>query len=109
MAPATRLDLPVGSQVFGDSGYTDYEQEDLYADCEQIELKIQRKSNSQRPDPAWEGAYKKRLRQRIEQAFSQITMRFPKKIHAVTEAGFLIKIVLFLVAYALETNLCHTT
>lgn len=99
------LDLPVGSEVFGDAGYTDYEQEDLYADCEQIKLSIQRKSNSQRPDQAWDASYKKGLRQRIEQAFSHITMRFPKKIHAVTEAGFLIKIVLFLLAYALETNL----
>lgn len=99
------LDLPAGSQVYGDSGYTDYEQEELYADCEQIELKIQRKSNSKRPDQAYEAAYKKMLRQRIEQAFSHITMRFPKKIHAVTEAGFLIKIVLFLLSYALETNL----
>ncbi|WP_338868634.1 transposase [Spirosoma sp. SC4-14] len=99
------LTLPAGSEVYGDSGYTDYEQEDLYAECEEVNLRIQRKSNSQRPDQAWEAAYKKQLRQRIEQAFSQITMRFPKKIHAVTEAGFLIKIVLFLIAYTLETNL----
>jgi hypothetical protein len=54
------------------------------------------------------------LRQQIEQAFTgppggQITMRFPKKIHAVIEAGFLIKIVLFLLAHALETGLGHTT
>lgn len=99
------LDLPAGSEVFGDAGYTDYEQEAFYGECEQIHLRIQRKSNSKRPDPAWQAAYKKALRQRIEQAFSQITMRFPKKIHAVTEAGFLIKIVLFLLAYALETSL----
>gem|GEM_PF-5599293 len=32
-------------------------------------------------------------------------MQFPKKIHAVTEMGFLIEIVFFLLAYALETNL----
>lgn len=99
------LALPAGSEVFGDAGYTDYEQEQLYADCEQIKLRVQRKSNSQRPDQAWDAAYKKMVRQRIEQVFSHITMRFPKKIHAVTEAGFLIKIVLFLLSYALETNL----
>jgi hypothetical protein len=103
------LQLPAGSEVFGDSGYTDYEQEQLYAECEGILLQIQRRSNSLRPDLAWVAAYKKQLRQRIEQAFSQITLRFPKTIHAVTEAGFLIKIVLFLLAYSLETNLCHTT
>lgn len=49
------------------------------------------------------------LRQRIEQAFSQITWRFPKKIHAVTEASFLIKIMLFLLSYPLETSLCQAT
>ena len=99
------LDLPAGSEVFGDSGYTDYEQEAFYAECERIYLQIQRKSSSKRPDLAWQAAYKKALRQRIEQAFSQITLRFPKTIHAVTEAGFLLKIVLFLLAYALETSL----
>lgn len=99
------LDLPAGSEVFGDAGYTDYQQEQLYAECEQIQLQIQRRSNSQRPDQAWQAAYKKSVRQRIEQVFSHITMRFPKKIHAVTEAGFLLKIVLFLLAYTLETNL----
>jgi hypothetical protein len=99
------LALPANSEVFGDAAYTDYEQEQLYSDCEGITFKIQRKSNSKRADPPWEAAYKKGLRQRIEQAFSHITMRFPKKIHAVTEAGFLIKIVLFLLAYTLETNL----
>jgi len=99
------LNLPAGSDVFGDAGYTDYEQEEFYSECEQIMLRIGRKSNSKRPDQAWEASYKKSIRQRIEQVFSHITMRFPKKIHAVTEAGFLIKIVLFLLAYALETNL----
>ena len=103
------LNLPEGSEVYGDAGYTDYEQEDLYLDCEGISLKIQRKSNSHRPNQVWQNTYKKGLRQRIEQAFSHITMRFSKKIHAVTEAGFLIKTVLFLLAYSLETNLCHTT
>ena len=103
------LHLPAGSEVYGDSGYTDYEQEDLYAECEQISLKIQRRKNSQRQDEPWESFYKKSLRQRIEQAFSQVGMRFPKTIHAITEEGFLIKIVLFLIAYALESNLYHTT
>ena len=99
------MDLPVGSEVFGDAGYTDYEQEELYRDCEGVKLKIQRKSNSKCPDQAWESSYKKSVRQRIEQVLSHITMRFPKKIHAVTQSGFLIKIVLFLLAYSLETSL----
>ena len=96
------LNLPEGSELYADSGYTDYELEELYAECEKIELKVQRKSNSKRPDKPWEAAYKKMVRQKIEQTFSQITAHFPKKIHAVTQNGFLIKIVLFLLAYAME-------
>lgn len=76
----------------------------------QIYLQIRRRSDSQRPDQPWAADYRNGLRQTIEQAFTeppsgQITMRLPKKIHIVTEADFLIKIVLFLLAYALETNL----
>lgn len=96
------LDLPAGSELYGDSGYTDYEQEDFYAACEGIHLRIQRKSNSQRPDqPHW--VYlKKHIRQKIEQAFSQITARFPKHIHAVTEKGFRLKLLLFLLVHSFE-------
>jgi hypothetical protein len=42
---------------------------------------------------------KKHIRQEIERVFSRIKVRFPKKIHAVTEEGFILKIVLFLLAY----------
>lgn len=99
------LNLPAGSELFGDAGYTDYEQGTFYANWEHVYLQIQRKSNSKRPCQSWQAAYKQALRQRIEQVFSQITMRFPKKIHTVTKVGFLIKIVLFLLTYALKTSL----
>lgn len=98
------LDLPFCSEVFGDAGYTDCELEAFYGECEQIDLQIQHKSNSKRPDQACQAAYKKALCQRIEQVFSRITMGFPKMIYAVTKEGLLIKIVLFLLAYALETS-----
>jgi Transposase DDE domain len=96
------IDLPTTSHLFGDSGYLDYEQEDHYAECEQIYLRIQRKSNSKRKDEPYQVFLKKHIRQEIERVFSRIKRRFPKKIHAVTEAGFILKIVLFLLAYAFE-------
>lgn len=37
---AMQINLPVGSDLYGDIGYTDYQQEDLYAECDQIYLKI---------------------------------------------------------------------
>lgn len=60
---AMQLDLPAGSELYGDSGYTDYEQEDLYAEFDQIYLKIYRKKNSLRPDQPWDIFLKKKLPQ----------------------------------------------
>jgi hypothetical protein len=42
------IDLPAKSELYGDSAYTDYELEDYYQQCEQVELLIQRKSNAKR-------------------------------------------------------------
>ena len=41
-------------------------------------------------------------RKRIETTFSGITGYFPKKIHAVTAKGFMLKIILFIFAYTLS-------
>jgi hypothetical protein len=41
-------------------------------------------------------------RKRIETTFSGITNFFPKKIHAVTAQGFILKIMLFIFAYTLD-------
>ncbi len=99
---AMQINLPVGSELYGDSGYTDYEQEDLYAECDQIYLKIHRKKNSLRPDAAWDVFLKKHFRKPIENVFSQITNLFPRKIHAVTAEGFLLKLFLFLLAFTIN-------
>lgn len=102
---AMNIDLPAGSQLYADSGYTDYELEELYKECEKIELLVERKSNSKRKDSPALAFIKKTLRKRIETTFSEITARFPLKIHAVTPQGFLLKIFLFLFAYTLERSI----
>ncbi len=99
------VDLPPNSYLYADSGYTDYQQEDYYAECEQIYLRVQRKKNSTRKDEPYMQFLKKAMRQKIEQTFSMITRLFPKHIHAVTQKGFLLKILLFLLAYSLEQTL----
>lgn len=48
------LDLPEGSDLYGDKGYVDYELETLCEECEGIRLQIPRKSNSLRPDAPWD-------------------------------------------------------
>lgn len=96
------IDLPADSELYGDSGYTIYEFEDLYQECEQVHLLIQRKSNSLRPDSPAMAFIKKYMRKRIETSFSQITAWFPSRIHAITPQGFLLKILLFLFAFTLD-------
>lgn len=96
---AMNIDLPEGSELYADSGYTDYHLEDLYQTCEHIQLKICRKSNAKRKDKAYQAYLKNHYRKKIENVFSCITAFFPKKIHAVTAKGFLLKIILFLFAY----------
>jgi hypothetical protein len=103
------IDLPAGSELYADSGYTDYKIEDHYKELEQIHLLVSRKSNSKRAEhPALE-YIKKVMRKRIEITFSEITAFFPRKIHAVTAQGFILKVVLFIFAYTLDKALYIAT
>lgn len=100
---ALPFNLPPGSIVYGDAGYTDYLAEDNIQDAEQITLAIMRKKNSRRPDEPCVAYIKQHLRHPIETLFSQITQRFPKSIHAVTLDGFLMKIVASIMVYQIES------
>jgi len=97
-----QIDLPANSQLYAHSGYTDDEQEEYDAQCEAIYLPVQRKINSKRADKPWMSYLKKTIRQKIEQAFSQITRLLPKLIHTLTQKGWLLKITLVLLAYSLR-------
>ncbi len=102
-----QVNLLPGSEWYADSAYTDYQQEDLDAECEQIALKTHRKKNTLRPDQPYEKFLKKTFRKPIESVFSQITNLFPRKIHAVTPKGFLLKVFLFILAFSINTCLEH--
>jgi hypothetical protein len=99
---AMPVDLPDHSQLYADSGYTCYELEDLFSECEQVQLQVCRKSNATRKDESYMAFLKNYYRKRIETTFSGITSFFPKKIHAVTAQGFMLKIILFIFAYTLN-------
>jgi len=96
------LSVPPESKIFGDSAYTDYSAEDDLFDSEGIKLMIQRKSNSKRPDQPWISFLKSYMRKRIETAFSGMKGLYLKSIHAVTQEGFLLKLMLFIVAYTFD-------
>ena len=96
------LSLPAGSELFMDSGYTDYAAEDAARLSDGIEFAPSRKGNSKRGDDVWRSYYKQLMRKRIETVFSQITNLLPKHIHAVTLDGFLLKVSMFVIAFALD-------
>ena len=99
------IDLPPGSKLFADSAYTDYEIEDYYKELEHIHLLAVRKSNSKRPDHPAINYLKEVMRKRIETTFSEILAWFPRKIHAVTTQGFILKVVLFIFAFTFHKSL----
>lgn len=96
------LDLPQGSTLFGDSAYTDYNLEETCMDAENIRLMIDRKRNSQKPHKPWENGMITHYRKKIETVFSQISYMFPKRIHAVTSQGLVLKIILFIFVFTIN-------
>ena len=95
-------DLPAGSVLYTDAGYTDYAWEELFAEATGNQQFTARKGNSKRPHAPAENFLLQHFRKTIETTFSELTARFPKKIHAVTAAGFVLKIALFIFVHALD-------
>lgn len=100
---ALPLCLPEKAEVYGDAAYTDYQAEDDLRENDGIVLQIARKRNSRRSDSPAMAYIKQTIRHPIETVFSQITLRFPKSIHAVTLDGFLLKLVAFIFTMTIET------
>jgi len=96
------FNLPEGSILYGDSAYTDYNYQENCLDAENIKLMIARKSNSKRKHQPWQDYMISVSRKRIENTFSQISALFPKRIHAVTVEGFLLKLILFIFVFTLN-------
>lgn len=96
-----QFDLDAGAKILGDKAFNVYAIEDELAHID-IELCPLRKKNTKRTIPTWETYLRALYRKAVETAGSQITRRFPKTIHAVTAAGFELKLVLFLLAYSVD-------
>lgn len=95
------VNLPKGSQILADAAYTDYLLEEMLLD-DGVKLLAARKSNSKKPHNPCTEYLISIGRKRIEATFSDIAKYMPKKIHAVTENGFLIKLIMFIWAYTFE-------
>ena len=97
--------LPPGSKVYADAAYTNYVIEDMLKDAEGIELLSQRTSRLKRQHEPYVDYIITTMRKRIETTFSEIANFLPKKIHAVTEFGFILKMVIFIFGYAISRTL----
>ena len=96
------LDVAPESCIYMDSGYTDYQsEEDLFA-AAGVYAKVQRKSNSKRKDEPHVNFLKEHMRKEIETDFSLIKAKMLRHIHAVTQQGFLLKVALFVIAFAFD-------
>lgn len=95
------VNLPQGSEVLADSAYTDYLMEEMLLE-NGIRLLANRKSNSRHPHNPCTEYLISIGRKQVETAFSDIAKYLPKKIHAVTKSGFLIKLIMFIWAYTFD-------
>jgi hypothetical protein len=95
------FDLPAGSLVVGDKAYNDYTIEDVLADVD-IALQPLRKKNSLRPYPPYWTYLLQLYRKAVETAGSQLERLLPKHIHATSQVGFELKLVLFILATSIN-------
>jgi hypothetical protein len=77
---ALPFNIPSGSSIYADAGYTDYLSEDDLKLADDITLQVMRKRNSQRPDAPWVAYLKQVTRHYIETVFSASSVIFFKGI-----------------------------
>jgi hypothetical protein len=94
--------LPAESAIHGDSGYTIYELEDLLKETEQVHLKIARKTNSKRKHKPYVAHIKDTMRKIVETSIHQICSLMPRYVNDVTTNGFIIKLILFVMAFQIK-------
>jgi hypothetical protein len=96
------FDLARGSTVYGDKAFNEYFTEDVLQTSSGIALMPLRKTNSTRKVAAFVEYVQHSYRKGVETAGSLIERRLPKTIHAVTAAGFELKVFLFVLSFSIE-------
>jgi DDE family transposase len=97
-----QFDLPEGSRIYADKAYNDDELEDALIEAVHIQFCPIRKKNSKRAVPPYLAYVQQYYRKMIETVGSLIERILPKTIHAVTAAGFELKVFLFVLAYSIN-------
>jgi hypothetical protein len=98
------INLPPKSDLYADSAYLNAEIKDLLEEYEEIKLKVATKKNSLQRNTWAEELENKYYRKTIENTFAEINAIFPKKIHAVTAKGFLLKLLITIITSILNKS-----
>lgn len=93
--------LPRGSTMFGDKAYTSQSYEQELLAVRDLLLVAERRSNSKKGQSLMYARYGKKIRKRVETAFSRMVNWLPRRIHAITEKGFLLKLMMLITAFSM--------
>jgi Transposase DDE domain len=94
--------LPRGSTMFGDKAYTSRAFEKKLLAHRDILLLAERRANSSRGQSMIYSRYGKKIRKKIETAFSAMVNWLPRRIHAVTDRGLILKLMMLITAFSLS-------
>ncbi|SDF02457.1 hypothetical protein SAMN04488243_1211, partial [Thermus arciformis] len=92
------LDLPEGAELYLDRGYESHLYEDLLREAQEVVPMVIRRRNSRRYLP-WMQYLAIVGRRVVETVGSMLHHLFPRRIHAVTQEGFVIKVLTFVLAH----------
>jgi hypothetical protein len=92
------LDLPEGAELYLDRGYESHLYEDLLREAQGVVPMVIRRRNSRRYLP-WMQYLAIVGRRVVETVGSMLHHLFPRRIHAVTQEGFVIKVLTFVLAH----------
>jgi predicted transposase len=95
------LDLPEGAELYMDRGYESHLYEDLLREAQGIVPMVIRRGNSRRYVP-WLQYLAIVGRRVVETVGGMLHAMFPRRIHAVTQEGFVIKVLSFVLAHNLK-------
>ncbi|RTH02144.1 transposase [Thermus scotoductus] len=92
------LDLPEGAELYLDRGYESHLYEDLLREAQGVVPMVIRRRNSRRYLP-WMQYLAIVGRRVVETVGGMLHAMFPRRIHAVTQEGFVIKVLTFVLAH----------
>nr|WP_240695300.1 transposase [Thermus caldilimi] len=95
------LDLPQGAELYLDRGYESHLYEDLLREAQGVVPMVIHRRNSRRYVP-WLQYLAIVGRRVVETVGSMLHHLFPRRIHAVTPEGFVLKVFLFVLAHNLR-------